>query len=50
MADKFAARRRNCGALVAACAAIVPAVAEAQEAPLDRIEAIEAKYAACRVS
>jgi phosphate-selective porin OprO and OprP len=41
MADKFAARRRNCGALVAACAAIVPAVAEAQEAPLDRIEAIE---------
>jgi len=41
MAARSAARRRNCGALVAACAAIMPAVAEAQDATADRIEAIE---------
>jgi phosphate-selective porin OprO/OprP len=41
MADKTAAHRRGCGMLVAVCAAITPAAADAQDAPLDRIEAIE---------
>ena len=41
MLDKSAAQRRGCGALVAVCAAIIPAAANAQNAPTDRIEAIE---------
>jgi hypothetical protein len=41
MPDKSAAQRRGCGALVAVCAAIIPAAANAQNAPTDRIEAIE---------
>jgi phosphate-selective porin OprO and OprP len=32
---------RDCGAVVAFCAAVIPAVANAQQAPIDRIEAIE---------
>ena len=41
MADKYATRRRGYGALVALCAAALPAEAGAQTAPIDRIEAIE---------
>src|SRR6516162_8561101 len=41
MVDKFAARRRGCGALVVVCAAIIPAAADAQDTTGDRIEAIE---------
>ena len=41
MVDKSAERRRCCGALVAFCAATIPAVAHAQDASIGRIEAIE---------
>ena len=41
MENKSHNRGRSCGALVALCAAMIPAAAEAQDAPLDRIEAIE---------
>ena len=41
MVYRSAAQRRGCGALVALCAAAIPAAANAQNAPLDRIEAIE---------
>jgi len=41
MVYRSAAQRRGCGALVALCAAAIPATANAQNAPLDRIEAIE---------
>jgi phosphate-selective porin OprO/OprP len=42
MASQSAARRRGGGvALVALCAAAIPGVASAQDAPIDRIEAIE---------
>ena len=41
MGDKSAARRRGCTALFVVCAAIIPAAADAQDAPIDRIEAIE---------
>jgi phosphate-selective porin OprO and OprP len=41
MAMISAARQRGCGALLAVCAATLPAVARAQNVPVDRIEAIE---------
>ena len=41
MGNKFATRRRGCGALVAVCVAIISTAVDAQEAPLERIEAIE---------
>ena len=41
MVYRSAAQRRGCGALVALCTAAIPAAANAQNAPLDRIEAIE---------
>ena len=41
MENKSHNRGRSCGALVALCAAMIPAAAEAQDAPIDRIEAIE---------
>jgi phosphate-selective porin OprO and OprP len=41
MGNRSHSRRRGCGALVALCAAMAPAVADAQNAPIDRIEAIE---------
>jgi phosphate-selective porin OprO/OprP len=41
MANKSAARRRCYGALVAFCAATIPTVASAQDASIERIEAIE---------
>jgi phosphate-selective porin OprO and OprP len=41
MGNQSHGRRRGCGALVALCAAMAPAVAGAQNAPIDRIEAIE---------
>jgi phosphate-selective porin OprO/OprP len=41
MADSSAARHRGCGALITLCAAMIPAAANAQDAPIDRIEAIE---------
>jgi hypothetical protein len=34
-------RDRACSAVVAVCAAMLPAMAEAQDAEIDRIEAIE---------
>lgn len=40
MAGK-SARRHGCGALLAVCAVATPGVANAQDAPIDRIEAIE---------
>ena len=39
--DKSRSRHRNCGAVVAFCAAIVPVAAAAQSSPSDRIDAIE---------
>ena len=41
MADRSAARHRGCGALITLCAAMIPAAADAQNATIDRIEAIE---------
>src|SRR6516162_1526511 len=41
MENKLHNRGCSCGALVALCAAMIPAAAEAQDAPIDRIEAIE---------
>ncbi|HYZ40305.1 MAG TPA: porin, partial [Stellaceae bacterium] len=41
MADKPGGRRRSAGALDVFCAAAVPTVAHAQDASIDRIEAIE---------
>src|SRR5499427_3961440 len=41
MGNKFATRRRGCGALVAVCVTIISTAVDAQEAPLERIEAIE---------
>ncbi len=41
MAERSQSGRRSCGAVVAFCAAIVPAAAIAQTTPTDRIEAIE---------
>jgi len=43
MSDKSRSHRRSCCAAIAVCAAIVPAVADAQDAEIDRIEAIERK-------
>ena len=43
MSDKSRGHRRGCCAAIAICAAIVPAVADAQDAAIDRIEAIERK-------
>ena len=43
MSDKSRSHRHGCCAAIAVCAAIVPAVADAQDAEIDRIEAIERK-------
>jgi hypothetical protein len=43
MSDKSRSHRRGCCAAIAVCAAIVPAVTDAQDAEMDRIEAIERK-------
>jgi phosphate-selective porin OprO/OprP len=41
MGNKRSSRRRNCGAVVAFCAAMVPVVADAEDPAINRIEAIE---------
>ena len=41
MGIKSRNRDRVCGALAAVCAAVLPVVADAQDAAIDRIEAIE---------
>jgi phosphate-selective porin OprO and OprP len=41
MASKLYGGRRGHGALIALCAAVIPAAAEAQTAPIERIDAIE---------
>ena len=41
MAARSAARHRGCGALITLCTAMIPAAANAQDTPIDRIEAIE---------
>jgi phosphate-selective porin OprO and OprP len=43
MGTNSSSRSRRCCAAIAFCAAIVPAVADAQDAAIDRIEAIERK-------
>ena len=43
MSDKSRSHRRGCCAAITICAAIVPAVADAQDVAIDRIEAIERK-------
>jgi phosphate-selective porin OprO/OprP len=43
MSTKSRSRNRGCGAAIAFCAAMVPVVADAQDAAIDRIEAIERK-------
>ena len=41
MSDGSRRRHRTCGVLAAICAAVIPAVADAQDATIERIEAIE---------
>ena len=43
MSTKSRSRNRGCGAAIAFCAAMVPVVADAQDAAIDRIETIERK-------
>jgi phosphate-selective porin OprO/OprP len=43
MSTKSRSRNRGCGAAIAFCAAMLPVVADAQDAAIDRIEAIERK-------
>jgi hypothetical protein len=43
MSTKSRSRNRACGAAIALCATMVPAVADAQDAVIGRIEAIERK-------